>query len=479
MTDTTTEQATAVRRRIAVLTADALAPSMAGPAIRAWHIAEALSAEHEVRLATTGPCSLTDERFSIAHIDAEGVNAIEAWADVIIFQGFLMYEFPVLDLSSKIVVVDIYDPVHLEQLEQARDLGEQKRREVVHASSAVFNQQIRRGDFFMCASEKQRDFWLGALGAMDRINPQNYDADPQLRELIDVVPFGTEDSEPEATRPMVRGVIDGIDENSKVVLWGGGIYNWFDPLTLIRAIDIARHRVPEIKLLFMGVKHPNPAVPEMQMAVEARALAQELDLVGAHVVFHEEWVPYAERVNFLLESDIGVSCHLDHVETAFSFRTRILDYLWSGLPIVCTGGDSFAGLVENEGLGRTVPAQDPQALADALVEVLTDAAAAKTMRDNVLRVRERYRWSVVLRPLLDFCRVPHHAPDRSDPLVLPAPAQRRGLLTDVGLARQYLRQGGPRLVARKAASRTAKALPRPVKRAVTLVLFGRNGRPQA
>ena len=176
--------------------------------------------------------------------------------------------------------------------------------------------------FFMCASEKQRDFWLGALGAIDRINPQNYDTDPQLRELIDVVPFGTEDSEPEATRPMVRGVIDGIDENSKVVLWGGGIYNWFDPLTIIRAIDIARHRVPEIKLLFMGVKHPNPAVPEMQMAVEARALAQKLDLIGTHVVFHEEWVPYAERVNFLLESDIDVSCHLDHVETAFSFRTR-------------------------------------------------------------------------------------------------------------------------------------------------------------
>ena len=105
MTDTTTEQATTVRRRIAVLTADALAPSMAGPAIRARHIAEALSAEHEVRLATTDPCSLADERFSIAHVDAEGVDAIEAWADVIIFQGFLMYEFPVLDLSSKIVVM--------------------------------------------------------------------------------------------------------------------------------------------------------------------------------------------------------------------------------------------------------------------------------------------------------------------------------------------------------------------------------------
>ena len=102
-------------------------------------------------------------------------------------------------------------------------------------------------------------------------------------------------------------------------------------------------------------------------------------------------------------------------------------------------------------------------------------------RANVLQVRERYRWSVVLRPLLDFCRDPHHAPDRADPLVLPepdpVPEPRHGLLADVGLARQYLSQGGPRLVVRRVASRTAKALPRPVKRAVTLVLFGRNGRP--
>ena len=467
MMDTTTEQTTAVRRRIAVLTADALAPSMAGPAIRARHIAEALSAEHEVRLATTGPCSLTDERFSIAHVDAEGVDAIEAWADVIIFQGFLMYEFPILELSSKIVVVDIYDPVHLEQLEQARDLGEQTRREVVHASSAVFNQQIRRGDFFMCASEKQRDFWLGALGAMDRINPQNYDADPQLRELIDVVPFGTEDSEPEATRPMVRGVIDGIDEDSKVVLWGGGIYNWFDPLTLIRAIDIARHRVPEIKLLFMGVKHPNPAVPEMQMAVEARALAQKLDLIGTHVVFHEEWVPYAERVNFLLESDIGVSCHLDHVETAFSFRTRILDYLWTGLPIVATTGDSFGNVLDAEGLGRGVPPQDVDALESALEEMLYDEEAAASARERVARYAEQFRWATVLEPLVRFCADPHRARDLVLTGKTPAgsglrahafPPRKPSIKGDLKLAVDYMKAGGPKEVVRRVQGRIRRQM---------------------
>src|SRR5206468_8785633 len=103
-------------------------------------------------------------------------------------------------------------------------------------------------------------------------------------------------------------------------------------------------------------------------------LATELGLTGTHVFFNEGWVPYEERQNYLLEADIGVSTHLDHVETAFSFRTRILDYLWASLPIVATEGDSFATLIEAEGLGLTVPAQDVGALETALLPLLDDPA---------------------------------------------------------------------------------------------------------
>jgi hypothetical protein len=42
---------------------------------------------------------------------------------------------------------------------------------------------------------------------------------------------------------------------------------------------------------------------------------------------------------------VGVSTHRDHLETRLSFRTRMLDYIWAGLPIVCTDGDHFASLV--------------------------------------------------------------------------------------------------------------------------------------
>ncbi len=49
-----------------------------------------------------------------------------------------------------------------------------------------------------------------------------------------------------------------------------------------------------------------------------------------------------------------MSTHLHHVETDYSFRTRILDYFWASLPTVSTTGDALADLIERRGLGLTV-----------------------------------------------------------------------------------------------------------------------------
>ncbi|MDQ7029881.1 MAG: hypothetical protein Q9O62_08955 [Ardenticatenia bacterium] len=57
-------------------------------------------------------------------------------------------------------------------------------------------QQSLLGDFFICASERQRDWWLGLLEASGRINPYTFGEDPSLRRLIDVVPFGLPEGPP-------------------------------------------------------------------------------------------------------------------------------------------------------------------------------------------------------------------------------------------------------------------------------------------
>jgi glycosyltransferase involved in cell wall biosynthesis len=405
-----------VSQRILVVTADTLAPRMAGPAIRAWNIAGALAAEHEVVLATTGHCELDEGPFTVRAVDDGALRELVEWCHVFVFQGWVLAGRPWIVASDKVIVCDVYDPMHLEQLEQGRELGRDGRKTAVSDASRILNEQLRRGDFFLCASDKQRDFWLGQLAAVGRVNPVVYDEDDALRSLIDVAPFGLPAEPPVRTRAAVKGVIPGIAPEDKVVLWGGGIYNWFDPVTLIEAIGGLATRHPDARLLFMGLKHPNPDVAEMRMAVAARRRADELGLTGSVVFFNEGWVAYDDRQNFLLDADLGVSTHFDHLETQFSFRTRILDYLWAGLPVVATTGDSFADLIERRGVGLVVPPTDATALEAALEAALYDAELAATCRANAATVAAELTWSRVLEPLVRFCAKPRRAPDLVDPL---------------------------------------------------------------
>lgn len=459
------ERAFAPRRKVLVVTGDSLTPRMAGPAIRAWQISLALCREHDVQLLSTVNCELNHPDFVTGIVDPARMAEAEAWADIIVFQGYIMHEYPVVAASNKIIVVDIYDPFHLEQLEQARDLGEEDRRNTVLSSVLVLNQQLTRGDYFLCASDKQRDFWLGQMSAVGRINPATYDDSPSLDKLITLAPFGVSDEVPRKTRPAIKGVVPGIGLDDEVILWGGGIYNWFDPLTLIRAVDKLRARRPNVRLFFLGVQHPNPNVPEMRMVVDARRLATDLGVNGTHVFFNESWVAYDDRQNYLLEADLGVSTHYDHVETAFSFRTRILDYLWVGLPIVTTGGDSFADIIASRPLGLTVQAEDVDALEHALFTLLDDHELRARCTANSVAVADNLRWSKVLEPLVQFCREPRRAADLLESVPLPGTgpkrpswADRGGIGQDLRIVKTLVTEGGATLVLRKAAGRVKRML---------------------
>jgi glycosyltransferase involved in cell wall biosynthesis len=433
---------------VAVITPDVLGERMAGPAIRAFQIAVELSARgHQVTLVSTSRCEVRDDRFVCTRSSWSGLRRIVAGVDVVVVQGYVTYHAPWLLRSDVPVVVDLYDPLHLEQLEQLADRPPAERQPLIDLTVRVLNEQVALGDFFLCASEEQRHLWLGHLGAFGRINTDTYGADPTMRALIDVVPFGLPDQAPRRSRSAIKGVVPGIGPNDKVVLWAGGVYNWFDPLTLIRAVARLSAQRPDLRLYFLGMRHPNPEVPEMRMATAARALADELGLTDRHVFFNEGWVAYDDRQNYLLDADVGVSTHFDHLETAFSFRTRILDYLWAGLPVVATGGDGFGQLIESEGLGRAVAEQDEQDLAAALDAVLYDPEVAAQARENVGRVREQFMWSRALKPLMRFCADPRPAADAHRLRIVRHPVMPRRVIARWGLrVAMLLRRGGPKLV---------------------------------
>src|SRR5262249_9140219 len=154
-----------------------------------------------------------------------------------------------------------------------------------------------------------------------------------------------------------------------------------------------------------------PKVPVMEMAKKAKALADELGLTNRKIFFHDGWIEYDDRANFLLDADIAVSAHFDLAETRFSFRTRILDYLWAGLPILTTGGDQLAETIERAGCGKAIAFQNVDGWANAIAEILSDRKVESKMRKNSQALSQEFTWEICSRRLKEYCRNPHHLPE--------------------------------------------------------------------
>jgi glycosyltransferase involved in cell wall biosynthesis len=398
-----------------IVSHDVVGSQMAGPGIRYYHLARVLAHELAVTLAVPGAAHDVPQVAGVKVVpytphEWATLAPLVAAATVALFPSDLVAHFPQLAESDTPLVIDGYNPVLAEWLsvyahQPPATIGGAWQSRLASGAAS-----LRVGDFFICASERQRDWWLGQLEAHGRINPATYGADPTLRQLIDVVPYGLPLEEPRATRPMIKGVWPGIAPSDKVVLWGGGLWPWLDPLTAIRALGHLAATRPEIKLVFPGTRHPNPAVATMPTRLEeAQALAATLGLTD-HQVFFGEWVAFADWPSVLLESDVALTLHGDSVETRLAFRSRVLDYVWAGLPVVATEGDATSDLIGAYKLGVQVRAHDAEGVAAAIVALMDEPRTARAA--DFARARAELNWARAAAPLAAFCRNPQRAPDR-------------------------------------------------------------------
>ena len=95
-----------------------------------------------MQLASTVHCELRHDSFPVSRVGDDGLRALEAWCDVLVFQGHVMHDFPWLRDSKKVLLVDIYDPIHLEVLEQSREQTDWDRRNLSRITVEVLNDQL-------------------------------------------------------------------------------------------------------------------------------------------------------------------------------------------------------------------------------------------------------------------------------------------------------------------------------------------------
>lgn len=432
---------------VAVIPNDVVGPNMAGPGIRAWEFCRVLSQHVTVRLlippliAAPSAAQMNGRMPSdtiqpqLCH-DSAALRRAVADCDIMITRGVILEAYPFLLEMGKRLVLDMYSPVLLEGLQQLAHAESATQLATFERNRSMVTRQLAAADFVLCASEKQRDYWLGWLSAIGRINPLTHNQDHTLRRLIDVVPFGLSAEPPEKTAVVLKGVYPGIAASDRVILWSGGIWNWLDVPTLMRAMALVAQQRDDVKLFFMGTKRPNQTMTSDTAVATAMALSQSLGLTGKSVFFND-WVAYDQRHNYLLEADLGVSLHLDHIETRFAFRTRLLDHIWAGLPTVATQGDVLAERMAQRGLATLVAPGDASALAAAMLAALANGGKGGETAVGFTQLASELTWQRVIVPLVTYCTQAEPAADHA---YQPAGGQREASLWQKGWL--ALRRGG-------------------------------------
>ncbi len=403
--------------RLLIISHDIIGSRMAGPGIRYWEMAHTLAAQQPVTLIAPHPIDVQPAACTCGTYTWGDAPSLHAWlntADTVLANGFVLHAHPELIALAQPLVLDLYDPTMLENLVLFRHTPLEQRLHQSQQDMRLLNQQLQAGDFFLCATERQRDLYIGSLMANGRITPAWVDNDPDLRNLIDVVPSGVPVTPPAKTQPALRQVLPAIGPDDALLLWTGGLWDWMDPLTLVEVMPTVVASFPDIRLVFLAGQHPGNSHP-MDMPARARARATELGLLDHHIFFYDRWVPYQQRANFLLEANIAISLHRDQLETRYAaIRSRIMDHLWAQLPSIVSRGDPASEVLEAAGAALTIPPGDTTKLTEALLRLLSDTTLRESQAQAAQELATRFAWRHVIEPLARFCLHPRKSRDTHD-----------------------------------------------------------------
>jgi glycosyltransferase involved in cell wall biosynthesis len=355
-----------------------------GAGLRAWGLGEGLRARgHDVVYAMPRRCLgakgaqsplppnppfLFDNRLALPRV----VN--RARPDVLLFQHWSLVPYAAhLDIP---IAIDFHGPNLLEIAFQRRS------REYLAVLSQRKLGALRRGDFFTCAGELQKKYflsWLLMAGA------------DLTGEVIHVVPISLGPDLPEHTWP----------EPEVNFVYGGVFLPWQDPSVGLKALLAEMDRAGRGRLDFFGGKHGFLKIPTGVYAELEPLLAASPRVTLHGMVARDALVHHYQR------SYAALDVMARNYERELAFTTRTAEYLWCGLAVVYADYAEMASLIREYEAGWIVSPEDAEGVALTLRQILSDPAEARRRGRNAQRLAsERLDWTRTIAPLDAFCRDP-------------------------------------------------------------------------
>ena len=258
------------------------------------------------------------------------------------------------------------------------------------------------GDFFLTAGERERYYLLGLLAASKRMSHGRHNETDPLIHLIPMTP----PQEPPAPSKKLMQKKPG----EFVLLVAGAFLPWYDYTTFFKALRILDKKAKSnLKVLFMG---GNPRDPKFERLVKKMGKLSKMQ----EKIVYTGTVPFKQRANYYSLADVAINIPANTIEDELSVRTRVVDYIWAGLPILTPAKDEYSTAVVEADAGFAYQAGDASSLAQAIEKIITHPERLEQSRKNMRFLLEgKFNLKNYILPLEKFIRDPYINPSRLTP----------------------------------------------------------------
>lgn len=170
------------------------------------------------------------------------------------------------------------------------------------------------------------------------------------------------------------------------VIYQGGITLARGVLQVVRAIKLAKERIPDIKMIFVGPFDDPKGENMVNEFIEENNLKENIRFIGK--------VPHNEVESFIRKSKIGVVTLLPLPKYYKNIPIKQFEYMSCGIPVIGSNLPPIEKFINSYNSGIIVNPEKPEEIAQAMVTLLEDDKLRERLGNNgVKAVTEAYNWS--------------------------------------------------------------------------------------
>lgn len=262
---------------------------------------------------------------------------------------------------------------------------------------------LKSADIFSCVSGRQAFATIGELGSAGRLNKAT-----SGYEFTNVIPIGIPDEEYAYKKTVFREK-GSIKKDDFVILWTGGFNTWTDIDTLFEGLEAAMKINPKIKFVATGGE-----IPEQDIITYPRFVSLVNSSLYRNNFLLEGWINGKDVPNYYYEADLGINIDKDIYEVKLGSKSRILDWMRAGLPVISSNVCELTEIIKNKKIGYTFKPHDAAGLARKLLELSEKKEELeKTGQKAKEYAKKNFSFLETVKPFIRWVAEPYFAPDKN------------------------------------------------------------------